>query len=159
MCRRVWWFANIQCRNVEKNHQQHPRVMAFLRTLYRCSPNQRYAIVFNSLQNVRICDSQRAVKSTAANAIVQDNAATTVGTPGKDPLDITFEDSKAAFKSKTNWELLRALIVYQLCSFEYLVDNNMQVGDYLHNFSPQVHLFRPGVPETPTFARGFENRP
>lgn len=110
--------------------------MAFLRTLYRCSPNQRYAIVFNNLQNTRICESQRAVKSTAANAIVQDNAATTVGTPGKDPLDITFEDAKAAFKSKTNWELIRAYIVYQLCSIEYLVDNNMQVSDYPHNFSP-----------------------
>lgn len=128
VCRRALRSANSQCRNVEKNHQQHPRVMAFLRNLYKCSPNQRYATVFSNLQNTRICESHRAVKSTAADAVAQDNAGPTVGTPGKDPLDITFENPKAAFKSKTNWELIRALIVYQICSFEYLVENNMQVS-------------------------------
>lgn len=78
------------------------------------------------------CCLQKAAKSTAAaSAIVQEGQSATtsaVGQPQRDPLDITFEDAKAAFKSKTNWELIRAYIVYTMCSFEYLVDNNMKVS-------------------------------
>lgn len=78
------------------------------------------------------CCFQKAAKSSAAasSSIVQESATSAVGRSQsqKDPLDITFEDAKAAFKSKTNWELMRAYIVYTLCSFEYLVDNNMKVS-------------------------------
>lgn len=44
-----------------------------------------------------------------------------------DPLDITFEDTKTAFKSKTTWELIRAYIVYTTCSFNFIVDNNKKL--------------------------------
>lgn len=62
-------------------------------------------------------------KSTAATA--EPPRAT-----GKDKLDVTFEDYKAAFKSKTTWELVRAYIVYTMCSFESLVENNMKVSQF-----------------------------
>nr|CAD7460169.1 unnamed protein product [Timema tahoe] len=42
----------------------------------------------------------------------------------KDPLDLTFEDPVASFKSKTTWEVLRAYIVYTICSFDFIVENN-----------------------------------
>lgn len=45
----------------------------------------------------------------------------------RDTLDLTFEDAEAAFKSKTTWELIRAYLVFKLCSYKYLVDNNMKV--------------------------------
>ncbi|UYV61265.1 PRODH, partial [Cordylochernes scorpioides] len=45
-------------------------------------------------------------------------------TPQRDPLDLTFENTKAAFKSKTTSELIRALVVLRLCSFRFLIDNN-----------------------------------
>lgn len=100
--------------------------MAFLRTVLRCSLSRKYGLNFsnNSLRNGRINVNlnQLALKSTAASA-----PASTPVSP-KDPLDITFEDAKAAFKSKTTWELYRAYIVYTLCSFEYLVEHNMKVG-------------------------------
>lgn len=38
-------------------------------------------------------------------------------------LDLTFEDSKTAFKSKSNLELLRGYLVFQLCSINFLVEN------------------------------------
>jgi len=57
--------------------------------------------------------------------------------PRKDPLDQTFTDCRAAFKSKTTWEILRAYIVYTLCSSNYLVENNMQV--YIFNYADFVH--------------------
>lgn len=47
--------------------------------------------------------------------------------PPRDPLDVSFNDPIAAFKSKTTWELIRAYFVYIMCSSEYLVENNMKV--------------------------------
>ncbi len=45
-----------------------------------------------------------------------------------DPLDLTFANHEAAFKSKTTWEVLRALLVYQLCSSQTIVAHNEKVG-------------------------------
>ncbi|XP_008196157.1 proline dehydrogenase 1, mitochondrial isoform X2 [Tribolium castaneum] len=94
--------------------------MAFLRSLSRSSASRSYGLLVE-LSRLRLA----AAKSTAA--VVQDAAAAPVAGKRRDPLDITFEDAKAAFKSKTNWELMRAYIVYTLCSFETLVENNMQL--------------------------------
>ncbi|XP_037050060.1 proline dehydrogenase 1, mitochondrial isoform X2 [Bradysia coprophila] len=49
------------------------------------------------------------------------------GVSPKDPLDLSFNNPNAAFKSKTTGELLRAYIVYLLCSSTYLVDNNLKL--------------------------------
>lgn len=46
----------------------------------------------------------------------------------KDPLDTSFNDSHAAFKSKTTFELIRGYLVYMICSSETLVENNMKVS-------------------------------
>ncbi|XP_018330006.1 proline dehydrogenase 1, mitochondrial isoform X2 [Agrilus planipennis] len=103
--------------------------MAFLRALLRCSAVKNRRLFAASCQKLEF--RQVALKSTAATTIVSDNseAATTAGSgqPPKDPLDITFENAEAAFKSKTNLELIRAYIVYTLCSFDYLVQNNMKL--------------------------------
>lgn len=45
----------------------------------------------------------------------------------RDPLDTGFSDPNAAFKSKTLIELIRAYVVYMICSSAYLVENNMKV--------------------------------
>lgn len=42
-------------------------------------------------------------------------------------LDLTFNDTQEAFKSKTNWELWRALIVLKLCSYQSLVEHNLML--------------------------------
>ena len=44
-----------------------------------------------------------------------------------DPLDLKFDDPVASFKSKTTIELVRAYVVYQLCSIDYLVEHNMKL--------------------------------
>lgn len=46
----------------------------------------------------------------------------------KDPLDTSFNDPIAAFKSKTTFELIRGYLVYMICSSETLVENNMKVS-------------------------------
>ncbi|XP_039751751.1 proline dehydrogenase 1, mitochondrial [Pararge aegeria] len=44
--------------------------------------------------------------------------------PTRDELDLTFNSSKDAFKSKKTSELVRAYLVYQICSFNWIVENN-----------------------------------
>ncbi|KAH8380960.1 proline dehydrogenase 1, mitochondrial isoform X1 [Drosophila serrata] len=53
------------------------------------------------------------------------SAGTPAGSPQRDPLDVSFNDPIAAFKSKTTWELMRAYLVYMICSSEKLVEHNM----------------------------------
>ena len=52
--------------------------------------------------------------------------------PAKDPsfagLDLSFENAKEAYKSKTNGELLRALLVFNVCGIDFIVDHNKQVS-------------------------------
>jgi len=78
------------------------------------------------------------------NNSVAATASTATGTidskPKWDSLDTSFADPEATFKSKTTWEILRAYIVYQLCSSSYLVENNMQVTVRTSNTSV-VHLY------------------
>lgn len=61
------------------------------------------------------------------NATMATTAAATSPSQ-RDPLDVSFNDPIAAFKSKTTWELVRAYFVYLICSSEYLVENNMKVN-------------------------------
>ncbi len=57
----------------------------------------------------------------------------------RDRLDLTFNDAEAAFKSKSTGQILRAYLVFTLCSSNYLVDHNMQVKLSLgHFFSPSI---------------------
>lgn len=124
--------------------------MAFLRTAVRCSVFYRkYGLQGGGgggggggLPCCFQLQLKAAKSSAAASAIVQEgtsSAAASTSQPQRDPLDITFEDAKAAFKSKTNWELIRAYIVYTLCSFDYLVENNMKVSDLFIFFFTSFH--------------------
>lgn len=75
----------------------------------------------------------RAPKSTdtAASLRLQDlkraEQQEPEGEPHRDPLDLSFENAEAAYKSKTTFEILRALLVFTLCNSQYLVENNMQL--------------------------------
>ena len=43
-------------------------------------------------------------------------------------IDLSFEDSETAFKSKSNLQLLRGYLVFQLCSINFLVENQKTVS-------------------------------
>ncbi|KAG7175761.1 Proline dehydrogenase 1-like 2 [Homarus americanus] len=70
-------------------------------------------------------------KSTpaAASLVGENNGVDTASHDNekKDPLDLTFCDHESAFKSKTTWEVLRALLVFQMCGIQPLVKNNEKV--------------------------------
>ncbi|GAB1599583.1 proline dehydrogenase 1, mitochondrial-like [Argonauta hians] len=42
-------------------------------------------------------------------------------------VDLSFTNAKEAYRSKTNFELIRALLVFNLCSVRFLVDNNKEI--------------------------------
>lgn len=47
-----------------------------------------------------------------------------LSTPSRDDLDLSFNSPKDAFKSKKTSELVRAYLVYQICSINWIVENN-----------------------------------
>ncbi|XP_055695182.1 proline dehydrogenase 1, mitochondrial isoform X2 [Lutzomyia longipalpis] len=75
--------------------------------------------------------TKQDVKGTRANSTVA--AAGHLEQPQRDPLDVRFSDPHAAFKSKTTFELIRAYLVYLVCSSSYLVEHNMQLMKWTNN--------------------------
>lgn len=55
------------------------------------------------------------------------SSGSTVPHAQKDPLDLSFENTVDAFKSKTTWEIFRAILVLKLSTFDYLVENHQKV--------------------------------
>ncbi|XP_076765647.1 proline dehydrogenase slgA [Xylocopa sonorina] len=103
--------------------------MAFLRTVPRCSAGKKLRkclpLPVGFLENVTKPSVQ----------LVQVHEREYTGTTADvkpaprqiDPLDLKFNDPLAAFKSKTTKELIRAYVVYQLCSIGYIAENNMKL--------------------------------
>lgn len=56
---------------------------------------------------------------TAKDRITSASAANTIS--------VNFEGTREAYKSKDSLELLRSLVVFKLCSYDFLVDNNTEV--------------------------------
>jgi len=74
-----------------------------------------------------VCDDTRGYATSAAAATDVRRQQPSAQPRQIDPLDLKFNDPIAAFKSKTTMELMRAYVVYQICSIEYIVENNMKV--------------------------------
>uniref|UniRef100_A0A182TCH7 Proline dehydrogenase n=1 Tax=Anopheles maculatus TaxID=74869 RepID=A0A182TCH7_9DIPT len=102
--------------------------------------NHRLALEGHSLDGAR---RWRSTTVAAASPVAtgarqrQEQQDNNPSTPQRDPLDVSFNDPHAAFKSKTTFELIRAYFVYVLCSSEFLVENNMK--SYLNVCRPVLH--------------------
>lgn len=120
--------------------------MAFLRSVIRCNSlvskklHLRGSVEFSAkfsrselLASHRYYNelkrelNTRFASSTSAHKPQQKLSQNGKGVSPKDPLDLSFNNPHAAFKSKTTGELIRAYVVYLLCSSTYLVDNNLKV--------------------------------
>lgn len=86
--------------------------------------NQRLALEGHSAEGRRWRSTVAAAAPASSRVIQQDNNPSS---GQRDPLDVSFNDPHAAFKSKTTLELIRAYFVYVLCSSEFLVENNMKI--------------------------------
>lgn len=105
--------------------------MAFVRHFgkLRASSIKISLLSQNVFTNARFISSSPVQWTSIQNAKNQAAAMPAAQKVGrKDPLDTSFNDPMAAFKSKTTFELIRAYFVYFLCSSEYLVEHNMKVN-------------------------------
>jgi hypothetical protein len=81
---------------------------------------------------IRMLSSKRYL-SNAVNEAIDANSLKvhekdqTADQSNNHKLDLKFENSEIAFKSKSALQLLRGLLVFQLCSIKPLVDNQNQV--------------------------------
>ncbi|XP_030568740.1 proline dehydrogenase 1, mitochondrial isoform X3 [Drosophila novamexicana] len=89
------------------------------RCLHSAAREQQAQVAISAVTD----DGGSAAKRGAADA--KPYQSKPEGKPQRDPLDVSFNDPIAAFKSKTTWELVRAYMVYMICSSEKLVEHNM----------------------------------
>lgn len=68
----------------------------------------------------------RRLKSSASPAAL-DRTESAACPPQRDPLDLSFNDARAAYKSKTTGELLRGYIVLKLSSNNWIVNNHQEL--------------------------------
>ncbi|KAF7990354.1 hypothetical protein HCN44_000159 [Aphidius gifuensis] len=114
--------------------------MAFLRTIPRVSSRKNIVKCFgltdlsSKINNVGIKTSSQLLQITERK--YSKDASSTSSQPGVcgikpasrqiDSLDLKFDDPIASFKSKKTMELIRAYLVYQICSIDFVVENNMK---------------------------------
>jgi hypothetical protein len=99
---------------------------------------QQASLLLNGERLTSTTSSSKGPVFSISNLTGENLTATTgnENSNGQPKLDLTFEDSKTAFKSKTNLQLLRGYLVFQLCSFNILVDNQKAVIFLSHFFLP-----------------------
>ncbi|XP_077511880.1 proline dehydrogenase slgA [Amblyomma americanum] len=68
----------------------------------------------------------RRPKSSASPAAL-DRSESAELSPQRDPLDLSFNDARAAYKSKTTGELLRAYVVLKLSSSNWIVSHHQEL--------------------------------
>lgn len=93
-----------------------PTPLLFVRSLSRTSTHNDGSLRFTSSKSQRRRNDDNNDGEGGEEAKVD-----------RDTLDITFQNSHAAYKSKSTWEIVRALLVFQMCSIPALVDNNMKL--------------------------------
>lgn len=59
----------------------------------------------------------------------------------KDPLDLSFNNTKEAYKSKKTSELIRAFLVLKLTSYDFLVNNHQKVRHLIGFCSLNLIIF------------------
>ena len=82
----------------------------------------------NNKRNTSTTSTSKGQTISISNLTSENVQQASSNNHNQNKLDLSFEDSKTAFKSKTNLQLLRGYLVFQLCSFNIIVDNQKAVG-------------------------------
>lgn len=75
-----------------------------------------------------------SINDNNKTAVPSSSVGSSSGGGRRDPLDLSFDNAEAAFRSKTTLQVLRAYLVFTLCSSNYLVENNMKVSSHFQDF-------------------------
>ena len=94
--------------------------------------NSKYAIIYSNNEQVRYT-STTPKKGNAFAFEYSTDLQNDLQNINK-TLDLSFNDSKTAFQSKSNFELFRAYVVFQLCGINFLLDHQKTVGFILNSY-------------------------
>lgn len=89
--------------------------------------NSKYAIIYSNNEQVRYT-STTPKKGNAFAFEYSTELQNDLQNINK-TLDLSFNDSKTAFQSKSNFELFRAYVVFQLCGINFLLDHQKTLLD------------------------------
>ncbi|KAH7956883.1 hypothetical protein HPB52_013403 [Rhipicephalus sanguineus] len=89
----------------------------------------RFCHVLRAASSSTTTANGRRLKSSASPAALDRTAESSSAElpPQRDPLDLSFNDARAAYKSKTTGELIRAFVVLKLSSSNWIVNNHQEV--------------------------------
>ena len=91
---------------------------------YLTSNTLRRNVRLHSNFNVQQRYASTATTGTGNNNPVPDSAKLKI----RDELDLSFNDARQAYRSKSTLEIMRAWVVFKLCSINALVENNEKVS-------------------------------
>lgn len=69
----------------------------------------------------------RRARSTVTSAQASVSGRTGDSAAGPGVVSVSFEQTREAYRSKDSLELLRSLVVFKLCSYDFLVERNQEV--------------------------------
>ena len=135
-----WWCTFILrhslrgSSSVFSERTSHPSTKSFINLL----------VMYPTMNPVKMCTLNRILVNSSRLGLGQNYIPSRLSTTAaasnvtktnreevirrKDPLDLSFGNAEAAFRSKTSLEILRAYVVFSLCSSNYLVENNLKVN-------------------------------
>lgn len=90
-----------------------------------CSSKVTYRLAVSSIHSKIPTDDKRVV-SQPAKDLQTSSAKKSLMSP--ESLDQSFTDYETSFRAKTTAELIRAVGVFRLCSFNFIVDYNKEVS-------------------------------
>ena len=104
------------------------RLTGAFRRFYSYSSKRQSNLKTNLTRNVSIYPKTKNPTVAAPFGVYSDwELAANIKDPCYDTVDLSFENTAEAYKSKTNFDIARALLVFNLCSIRPVVENNKQV--------------------------------
>ena len=86
------------------------------------SPNTVRSLVFLTR------NSSHSVVEVSRTATITPERDQIAASPEQALHSLSFNDGRNAFRSKTTWEIIRALAIFRLCSYDFLVNRNKEVS-------------------------------
>lgn len=100
-----------------------------LPALARVKPDKLFGVRMRStIASKKLKSEDAPLDSSCAIVETQDLISGAGARIGSAHISIDFDNTQEAYKSKDTLELLRSLLVFKLCTFDFLVDKNKEVS-------------------------------
>lgn len=129
------------------NQKQTSLIKSLARSSYfsnkvaACSSNRINPNLLFQPRNINSSFNEQLIRQTSTTATKRNTvfldpfiSNSPIENIGKN-LDLTFNDSKTAFAAKSNLELLRGYLVFQLCGLKFLIQHQQIVSAVFFNLT------------------------